>query len=140
MRKVIIITVIICCVFSLSSLVLGTTLDGLFTGANNQNDASEYGQFTESLENILGWFTGLGDFFRGALDFLRTTGVALANAWEAVELWFSQIGEAIITTLNNIMEFFGWVNNDNPSRGERSAFRCVSQRAESEVLKCFLKL
>jgi len=114
MKKLLLVLIALVCVFSLCSLTLGTTIDGLFTGVNSSAAADDYGQFLISFENILSWFIGLGDFFRGTLDFIRNVGISLAEAWEAVEGWFADVGAAIVETIENIMEFFGWVNEEKP--------------------------
>lgn len=148
MKKIIIILLVLVCVFSLCSLTLGTTIDGLFTGINNSASADDYGQFMDSFGVVLNWFNGLGTFLRSALDFIRNVGISFANAWESVEVWIANTGADLMAMLENIFKFFGWVNNENPNpetpetpetreTPETSALRCAtfkercaSQRAE----------
>ena len=106
MKKVLTILVILICLFSLSSLCLGTTIDGLFTGTSTSAEADDYGQFLISLENILGWFEGFGDFFRGTLDFIRNVGTVIANAWDVVCDWVARSAQTVVSTCDNIVKFF----------------------------------
>lgn len=129
MKKILCILLVLVCIFSLCSLTLGTTIDGLFTGTNNTSSADDYGQFLDSFGVILGWFDGLGNFFRSTLDFVRGVGIALAEAWEAVEGWFADVGSAIIETIENVMEFFGWVNEEKPSDDPTSYRKVVNINA-----------